>query len=309
MSSKDHLIAVLIAGPTASGKSAAALALAERIGGTVINADSMQVYAEPRILTARPPDEDMARAPHRLYGHVSVHEHYSTGRYLDDAASMLKEATSVPIFVGGTGLYFDALINGLAEVPDVPQAVRDATATRRLALGPEAFFAELAARDPEIAARLRPSDTQRTLRAYEVFEATGRSLVYWQAKPLPALLTGRTLIRFVVDIPRAELYRRIDARFDTMLEQGAMEEAAALAGLDPSLPSAKLLGLRELLAVRAGTITLEDARAAAQTATRHYAKRQMTWFRNRMKEWNWIAPDAIADRFALLSQENKTDQT
>jgi tRNA dimethylallyltransferase len=283
--------AVLIAGPTASGKSAAALALAEAIGGVIVNADSMQVYAEPRILTARPSDADMARAPHRLYGHVSVREPYSVGRYQRDAAAALAEAQAVgrtPIFVGGTGMYFGALTDGLSEIPSVPAAIRDAAAARRATLGADAFFAELSARDPQTAAKLRASDTQRTLRAYEVLEATGRPLAEWQAQSGRPVLAGLALARFVIAPPRAELHRRIDARFGRMLEDGAISEAGALAGLDPSLPAAKLLGLRELLGARAGAMTLDDAATAAKIVSRQYAKRQMTWFRQRMRDWAFV---------------------
>jgi tRNA dimethylallyltransferase len=288
--------AVLIAGPTASGKSRLAMRLAERIGGAVINADSMQVYAGPRILTARPTDAEMARAPHLLYGHVGVREPYSVGRYQADAIGALAQARSlgrIPIFVGGTGLYFGTLTDGIADIPPVPAAIRAATAQRRSALGAEAFFAELAARDPHAAAKLRASDTQRTLRAYEVFEATGRPLAHWQAQIGKPLLEGMAPVRFVLSPPREELHRRIDARFERMIEDGALDEAAHLAGIDPTLPAAKLLGLRELLAVRAGATTLDEAKSAAKAATRQYAKRQMTWFRQRMKEWEWIeAPNS-----------------
>jgi tRNA dimethylallyltransferase len=283
--------AVLIAGPTASGKSAAALALARRIGGVVINADSMQVYAEPRILTARPSDAEMAGAPHLLYGHVSAREHYSVGRYLSDAAGALAEARATgrtPIFTGGTGLYFSALTEGIADMPPVSAAIRAATAARRATLGPEAFHAELAARDSETASRLRASDTQRTLRAYEVFEATGRPLAYWQTQKGRPLLADLSLARVAIMPPRSDLHARINARFDRMIEEGALDEAASLAGLDPMLPSAKLLGLRELLAVHTGAMSLEEAKTAAKAATRQYAKRQMTWFRNQMTDWNHI---------------------
>ncbi|MGH6872740.1 MAG: tRNA (adenosine(37)-N6)-dimethylallyltransferase MiaA [Rhizomicrobium sp.] len=281
--------AVLIAGPTASGKSAAALALAERIGGAVVNADSMQIYAQARILTARPPDVDTARAPHLLYGHVSVHEHYSAGRYAADAARALDEARvmgRVPIFTGGTGLYFAALTEGLADIPAVPATVRAAAALRRAELGPEAFHAELAARDPQSAARLRAGDSQRTLRAWEVVEATGKPLSWWQGRKGTPVLEGLTLLRRVIMPPRAELYARIEARFERMMGDGATAEAAALADIDPALPAAKILGRRELLAAAAGETTLEDAKTLAKTATRQYAKRQMTWFRQRMKDWN-----------------------
>jgi tRNA dimethylallyltransferase len=285
--------AVLIAGPTASGKSAAALALAERIGGVIVNADSMQVYAEPRILTARPSDEDMRAVPHLLYGQVSVREPYSVGRYWVDVATALAEAREIkriPIFTGGTGMYFGALTEGIAEIPPVPNDVRQRAAARRAELGAERFFAELEARDPDSGAKLRASDTQRTLRAYEVLEATGKPLAYWQTQTGKPVLRGMKLLKFVIAPDRAELHRRIDARFEAMVAAGAMEEAAALANLDPALPSAKLLGRRELLAARADEISLAEAITRAQAATRQYAKRQLTWFRNRMADWEW-APE------------------
>jgi tRNA dimethylallyltransferase len=284
--------AVLIAGPTASGKSAAALAFAERIGGAIVNADSMQIYAEPRILTARPSDDEMARMAHRLYGHVSARAPYSVGRYRDDAVAALtdvRKLKKIPIFVGGTGMYFSALTEGIADIPSVPASIRARTAALRKELGPEKFFAELAARDPQSGARLRAGDTQRTLRAYEVLEATGKPLSYWQTQTGRPVLEGSRLARFVISPDRAALHRRIDARFEQMIAQGAMEEAAALADLDPALPSAKLIGRRELLAVRAGEIPLAEAIARAQAATRQYAKRQLTWFRNRLADWQWLA--------------------
>jgi tRNA dimethylallyltransferase len=287
--------AVLIAGPTASGKSAAALALAERIGGVIVNADSMQIYAEPRILTARPSDDEMARVPHRLYGHVSARASYSVGRYRDDAVAALtdvRKLKKIPIFVGGTGMYFGALTEGIADIPSVPASIRARTAALRKELGPEKFFAELAARDPQSGARLRAGDTQRTLRAYEVLEATGKPLSYWQTQTGRSVLEGSRLARFVISPDRAALHRRIDARFEQMIAQGAMEEAVALADLDPALPSAKLIGRRELLAVCAGEIPLAEAIARAKAATRQYAKRQLTWFRNRLGDWEWVADSA-----------------
>ncbi len=283
--------AVLIAGPTASGKSAAAMALAEAIGGDIVNADSMQMYAEPRILTARPTDEDVRRVPHLLYGHVSVLESYSVGRFQSDAARALEAVRGwgrVPIFVGGTGLYFAVLAEGIASIPPVPAEIRATAMARRKALGADAFHAELSVRDPESASRLSASDTQRTLRAYEVLEATGRPLSQWQRETGKPVLSGLRLARFVLAPPRDALYARIDARFDRMVEDGAMAEAIALAGLQASSPAAKILGLRELLAVHAGTMALDDAKAAAKQATRQYAKRQLTWFRNRMADWTWI---------------------
>ena len=282
---------VLIAGPTASGKSAAALALAEEIGGSIINADSMQVYAEPRILTARPSEEDVRRVPHRLYGHVSVREAYSVGRYQAEGTQALREVRALgrmPVFTGGTGMYFGVLTEGIADIPAVPQSVRARIEQRRRDIGAEAFHAELAARDPESAGRLRPSDTQRTLRAYEVFEATGQPLSRWQKEMGRPVLAGLTLARFVIAPPRDELYARVDARFDSMVELGAVEEAVRIAALSPAPSAAKILGLRELAAAHRSETSLEEAKAAAKTASRQYAKRQLTWFRNRMGDWTWI---------------------
>jgi len=283
--------AVLIAGPTASGKSRLAMELAEKIGGAIINADSMQVYREPRILTARPPDADMARVPHLLYGHVSARELYSVGRYQSDVTDALAQARAmgrIPIFTGGTGMYFSALTEGLAAIPPIPAATRERTRVRLQEMGVTALHAELAARDPATASQLRPTDPQRVLRAYEVFEGTGRSLAHWQKEMGRPVLDGLRLRKFVVDIPRPELRARIEIRFKTMLSEGALDEAAALEGLDPALPAAKILGLRELWALRRGDLTEVEAIALAVTATRQFAKRQMTWFRGRMKDWEWV---------------------
>jgi tRNA dimethylallyltransferase len=290
--------AVLIAGPTASGKSAAALALAERIGGVLVNTDSMQVYAQARILSARPSDSEMSRAPHLLFGHVGVRERYSVARFAEDAQLALAQARSagrVPIFVGGTGLYFGALTSGIAEMPRVPNGIRLAAKAERDRLGAQAFFDALARRDPETAARLRASDTQRTLRAWEILEVTGRPLAEWQAGGAKPVLAGLELARFVLSPPRDELHRRIAARFDAMVEAGAVEEAQRLADIDPALPSAKILGRRELLAVAAGQLGLDEAKAQAKAATRQYAKRQLTWARHRMADWSWV--ENAADLF------------
>ena len=227
--------AILIAGTTASGKSRAALELAQRIGGVIVNTDSMQVYREPRILTARPSDEDMAKAPHLLYGHVPAREAYSTGRFQSDAGHALAEIRAtkrIPIFVGGTGLYFTALTQGLSEIPEVPAGVREATRDRLDAIGNTAFHSELARRDPELAAVLNPGDSQRMLRAYEVFEASGKPLSYWQKNAGRPVLDGLKLAKFVLDVPRPVLHERIEARFRTMFAGGAMEEALALENLD-----------------------------------------------------------------------------
>ncbi len=288
---EERVDAVLIAGPTASGKSAAALALAERIGGTIINADSMQVYAELRVLTARPTPSDEARVPHRLYGHIGARERYSVGRYQAEAAATLAEtraAGRVPIFVGGTGLYFDVLTKGLSPIPPVPAEIREATRRRFEEIGRDAFYAELQARDPQTAARLRISDTQRLARAMDVLQATGRPLSQWQAMDGEPVVAGLKTARFVLAPPRDVLARRIEQRFDAMVAAGALDEAGALTGLDPSLPAAKALGLPQLQCHLAGETSLENAAAEAKLATRQYVKRQLTWFRNRMKNWTWL---------------------
>jgi len=298
--------AVLIAGPTASGKSEAALALAERIGAALVNTDSMQVYREARILTARPNDTALARAPHFLYGQVGVGDVYSVARYQSDATeafARVRASGKLPLFVGGTGLYFHALTEGLADVPKIPEAIRNTVRARREAIGATAFFRELAARDPDSAARLRPSDTQRVLRAAEVLDATGRPLAAWQQSSGAAPLAGYRLARFVLSPPRAELHRRIETRFEQMIAGGALEEARSLKGLDPALPSAKLLGLRQLWAVLDGATTMDDAIASAKTATRQYAKRQLTWFRYRMADWAWLETTQTPEIVPQMLQE------
>jgi len=297
--------AVLIAGPTASGKSRAALELAQAIGGVIVNADSMQVYREPRILTARPSDADMRAVPHLLYGHVPAREPYSTGRYQSDAGHALAEvraAGRVPIFVGGTGLYFRALTEGLAQMPSVPAGVRDAARARLDAIGNEAFHAALAQRDPIMAAQLHPGDGQRMLRAYEVFEASGKSLAFWQTNEGRPVLGGLRLARFVVEVPREILRARIEERFGAMLAAGAMAEALALADLDPALPAARLIGRRELLALHDGALGEAEAIARAVTATRQYAKRQDTWFRNQFAAWARIDGTGSGNLIAQIQE-------
>lgn len=296
--------AVLIAGPTASGKSHAALALAKAIGGVIVNADSMQVYREAPVLTAMPSDTDRNAVPHVLYGHVSVHELYSTGRYQDDANEALAEARRMgrlPIFTGGTGLYFSVLAEGISDIPKVPAEVRARVRARCEEIGVIALHAELAARDPETASKLRPSDPQRVLRAIEVFEATGRPLVHWQKEMGKPVLDGLKIARFVMDVPRPELRARIETRFKTMLSEGALQEAASLRGLDPALPAAKILGLRELWATQDGAISEAEAVELAVTATRQYAKRQSTWFRNRMADWDRLDSQNAADIIAKIA--------
>jgi len=298
--------AVLIAGPTASGKSAQALALAEEIGGVVINADSMQVYREAPILTAQPSAAERARVPHLLYGHVSARDSYSTGAWRDDAIAALAQARAMdrmPVFVGGTGLYFMALTDGLADVPPTPPEIRDAARALLDDIGVEALHAKLTDRDPLTASRLRASDPQRVLRAFEVFEATGRPLAEWQSLPAEPVLKDKRIAAFVLDPPRSRLRAQIAERFETMVDRGGLEEARQLQGLDPGLPAAKLLGLRPLQALAAGTLTREEALDAAITATRQFAKRQMTWFRHRMPHYIWLDPSVsnLITHYGLIS--------
>lgn len=285
--------AVLIAGPTASGKSREALALAQAIGGVVINADSMQVYREAPILTAQPSAVDRTQVPHLLYGHVGVRELYSVGRWRVDAIAALAQAQAmkrIPIFVGGTGMYFSALTDGLADIPPIPDVVREDARALLQEIGVEELHARLAQRDSLTAQKLRPSDPQRVLRAYEVFVATGRPLAEWQEAPAAPVLQNRKLASFVLDPPRPELRARIATRFGQMVDQGGLDEAVALAGLDPALPAAKLLGLRPLQALAAGELERQAALELAITATRQFAKRQMTWFRHRMPHYIWFDP-------------------
>jgi tRNA dimethylallyltransferase len=292
--------AVLIAGPTASGKSALALALAERIGGMIVNADSMQVYRDLRIVTARPTPQEEARVPHRLYGHVDAAESYSVGRYVDDAAGALAQARRLrllPIFAGGTGLYFKALVCGLAAVPEIPPDIRSAVRARLAALGPVALHAELMRRDPAAAARLEPADRTRVARALEVIEATGRSLADWHRDGMAPLLDPARVVKLFLDPDRAWLRGRIDARFDAMLANGALDEVRALAArnLDAALPAMKAHGVPWLIRHLTGEMSLDDAAAAARKDTRHYTKRQFTWFRHQLGDWPFVAPAAALD--------------
>jgi tRNA dimethylallyltransferase len=288
--------AVLIAGPTASGKSALASALAEVTGGVVINTDSMQVYRDLRVLTARPTPDDEARAPHRLYGYCDAAVNCSAGSWVADAAAVLAEARAanrLPIFVGGSGLYFKALTRGLSAVPPIPPEVRDGVRARLERDGVEALHAELARRDPVSAEKLEPRDRSRIARALEVIEATGRSLHDWHHEGLPPLLEPDGVKAIFLAPDREELYARIDRRFTTMLDAGALDEVAALAArkLDPLLPAMKAHGVPALIRHLAGEITLDEAAEIGSADTRHYAKRQFTWFRHQLPEFEWVAPD------------------
>lgn len=303
---------MLIAGPTASGKSALALALAERLGGVVVNADSMQVYRDLRILTARPTPEEEARVPHWLYGHVDAAENYSVGRYLRDMQKALQKARDdaqgqglLPIVVGGTGLYFKALTTGLSDIPLADPAIRLSLLARLEAEGVEHLHAELMRIDPATARRVMPRDASRILRGLEVFEATGQPLSEWHKEALPPVLAPGSAVKVFLDVEREPLKDRIHARFDAMLETGAIEEVQKLSarGLPEHLPAMKAHGVPWLCRSLRGEISREEAAEGGKMDTRRYAKRQVTWFRNQMPDWIWLRPDvAEADILARLAR-------
>jgi len=300
---------ILIAGPTASGKSALALAIAEHVGGVIVNADSMQVYRELRILTARPSQEDEARVPHALYGFAPAAEAYSAGRFVADVADVLakaKQAGQRPVIVGGTGLYFKALLEGLSPIPAVDPAIREHWRAEAEKRGAADLHRELAARDARMAERLAPGDTQRIVRALEVIEQTGQSLAVWQqVRGIPVIDEVRA-IRLLLTLDRAELHAQADARFDRMIAAGALEEASALAALQLNLelPAMRAIGVRPLLSAIRGETTLEDAADAAKAETRQYIKRQETWTRRNMISWKSISKQYmkrnISDIFAFI---------
>lgn len=280
---------VLIAGPTASGKSALALAIAAAQGGVIVNADALQVYANWRILSARPGPAEEAAHPHLLYGHVPPEADYSVGHWLREVAEALR-GPARPIIVGGTGLYFAALTEGLAEIPPTPPEWRARADRLRQSEGLERLLADL---DAETRARIDPANPMRVQRAWEVQQATGRGLADWQDATPPPLLPLDACTALLVEAPTDWLDARIARRFDAMLAAGALDEVRAnLATWDAARPAAKAIGAPELVAHLRGEITLDQARAAATIATRQFAKRQRTWFRARMKPWRHIAARA-----------------
>ena len=288
---------LMICGPTAAGKSAVALALAEQVGGTVINADSMQVYRDLRVVTARPSADEEARAPHRLYGIVDGSERASVASWLNLVAAAVDEARKagrLPIIVGGTGMYLQAARDGIAPIPEVPAEIHQACLDELVARGGAAFRDELSKLDKETAARLFDGDSQRLVRAMGVVRATGRPISAWQSDPHQGALAGEAVAISVMP-PRADTYARIDRRFAQMMEEGAVEEVEALAArrLDPSLPVMKAIGVREILAMQNGEIDRDRAIELASRDSRHYAKRQMTWIRN-----NYRAEIDINEKFS-----------
>lgn len=296
MKASKQISAILIAGPTASGKSALGLRLACLLGGMVINADAMQVYRDLRILTARPCPEDEAKAPHRLYGHVDGAINYSTGLWLADASAALKEAKQaglMPVFVGGTGLYFKALTQGLSVIPPVPDEIRARVRARAAGVFPAELHKELMRRDPATAERLRPSDPQRILRALEVLEATGKSLVSFYAERGPPLLNPKEALALFLAPERQALKAQIGARLEAMLAAGALDEAAALRErrLDPALPVMRAHGVGHLIAYLGGKTPLAEAEREIKRETWTYARRQMTFARHQLGSFRWAAPE------------------
>lgn len=289
MSKSPQKTAVLIAGPTASGKSALAIKLARERDGVIINADSMQVYRELRIITARPSVQEQGQAPHRMYGHVAGAEDYSAGRWLRDAKVEIEACWAIgklPIVVGGTGLYFMALQGGLAEIPPIPEVIREEWRN----FDGDLHLA-LQRVDPLGAAKLNPADRQRILRALEVFEATGQTLAQWQTQAKDnGFLNQINVERLYVNVPREVLYARAEQRFDAMMAQGGLEEVAALPPLPMMQPIMKAIGVPELRAHLRGETTRDEAVLLAKTATRQYIKRQLTWWRGQMQGWENFMP-------------------
>jgi tRNA dimethylallyltransferase len=284
---------VLIAGPTASGKSVVALELARRHHGLIVNADALQVYRELRILSARPSEEDERQVPHRLYGAISAAESYSVGRWLPQACAAIEEAWlqgRLPIVTGGTGLYFKALEEGLAPLPAIPAPIRESWRRRLAQEGAEALHRELAWHDESEAMRVRPSDGQRIVRALEVLQSTGRPLAEWHEATGRGFLQSASVLRLYLSPPRRSLYAAIDERFSRMIAAGALSEVKALlaVGLDPDLPAMKATGVRELARFLDGSATIEEACRIAKQESRRYAKRQLTWARRHMIAWKWL---------------------
>lgn len=293
---------IVLAGPTASGKSALGIAIAEKVQGTIINADSMQVYRDLRVLTARPTDDEMLRVPHHLYGVLDGATHGTAAVWVDLARQAIAETIAegrVPILLGGTGMYLRSLFDGLAEIPPIPAEIRAAARGKLAEEGAEGLHAALSYADPATAANLKPGDSQRLVRAWEVLQATGRGLADWQASPAGPGLPN-PVFRLLLQPPRASLYARIDRRFDGMIAAGALDEAKAVLARDDipaDAPMRKAHGLPELIQYLKGEISLDEAVRVGQLNTRHYAKRQTTWFRHQ------FSPDMVVEK-DLSQQEN-----
>ncbi len=297
--------AILIHGPTASGKSALAIEVARRLGGEVVNADSMQVYRDLQVLSARPTEEDMGHVPHHLFGHVDAATRYSTGDWLEAARSVIRKLqrqNKRAVIVGGTGLYLLALTQGLSDIPPVPEEIRAEVKAIADREGADGLRARLMPHDPDLAERLGTGDRQRLARAYEVWLATGRSLSDFQTERQPPVLGDGEWIGFALTPPRANLYKKIDRRFEGMLMQGAVAEARALVarGLDPELPAMKAHGMPWLAAFVRGELSAEQAAENAKRDTRRYAKRQFTWIGRQFPFWPRIPSPELSDRMRVI---------
>jgi len=288
--------AVLIAGPTASGKSARAIKLARELNGVVINADSMAVYQDLPILSARPTPEEAAATPHLLFGHIGAERNYSVGQWLADAESALTKVRAegrMPVFVGGTGMYFKALLQGLSDIPSVPDEIRARVRAESAGVPPEELHARLRKIDPLTAERLRPTDPQRIVRALEIFAATGAPLASFHNRRGKPLLDAAHCSCLFIAPEKDELNRRINARFDAMMAAGALDEARRLLArdLDPGLPAMRAVGVPGLLGFLREECSLEAAVERGKRDSRHYAKRQFTFARTQLPEFSWVAPE------------------
>lgn len=297
--------AILIHGPTASGKTALAIEVARRLGGEVINADSMQVYRDLQVISARPTEEEMDGVPHHLFGHVDAATRYSTGEWLEAARGIIKKLerqNTHAIFVGGTGLYLLALTQGLSDIPPVPDEIRAEVKVITETEGADGLRARLMPHDPDLAERLGSGDKQRLARAYEVWLATGRPLTDFQTERQPPVLQDGSWIGYALTPPRAALYKKIDRRFEGMLMQGAMAEARALVArqLDPELPAMKAHGMPWLAAFARGEMSAEEAAENAKRDTRRYAKRQFTWIGRQFPFWPRIPSPELSDRLRVI---------
>lgn len=297
--------AILIHGPTASGKSALAIELARKLGGEVINADSMQVYSDLQVISARPTEEEMAGVPHHLFGYVDAATRYSTGEWLEAARGVLKRLqrqNKHAVIVGGTGLYLLALTQGLSDIPPVPDDIRAEVRAIADTEGADGLRTRLAPHDPELAERLGTGDKQRLARAYEVWLATGRPLTDFQSERQPPVLKEGEWTGFALTPPRTALYKKIDRRFEGMLMQGAVEEARALVArdLNPELPAMKALGMPSIAAFVRGEISAEEAAESAKRESRRYAKRQFTWIGRQFPFWPRIPSPEIGDRMRVI---------
>ena len=310
---QSRMQALLIAGPTASGKSALAIHLAKKLNGVVINADSMQVYQPLRVLTARPTVEEEAEVPHALFGHVGADQPYSVAHWLADATTAIGRIQAqgqLPIVTGGTGMYFRALTEGLSDIPAVPDGVRAAIRALEAEIGVVALHARLQECDPETAASLNPTDPQRVIRAMEVFEATGRSIRSFQGPRHGAVVDPARALAVFLEPDREVLRARIDARFDVMMQQGALEEVEALArlALDPALPVMRAHGVPGLIAALRGECSFAQAVEKGKADTRRYAKRQHTWFRHQAPDFIWMKPDGAQARIESLLDAARSPQ-